>query len=348
MCPQRLRSMGVRSNRRSAARHRQTKIIVVVSPKGGSGKTAVSSNLAVALAQRHPGRVVAVDLDVQFGDLTLALSLDPEHTFAQLARANQIDATTRQAASDPGRRLAVRARRRRDPVDADSIGHVHVSQVLPLLAQSFDYRDCRHAGRPRRTHAGRPGMRNRPADGVEPRRHEHPQPPQGGRRSRPHGISAERRLVLNRADSKVGLDPSDAEEAMGMRIACSIPSSREIPLSLNFGRPVVISKPKSTVAETTPTVVSALLEESMRLRHEGMAAMSISERISEAQQAARSARRRRHHWRDAPAKPAGTDGAGGLQGQGARGTLRAARHPPLRGDEAKRDAVARHGGNRRH
>ena len=26
-----------------------------------------------------------------------------------------------------------------DPVDADSIGHAHVSQVLPLLAQNFDY-----------------------------------------------------------------------------------------------------------------------------------------------------------------------------------------------------------------
>src|SRR5688572_3842641 len=58
---------------------RSSRVIVVVSPKGGSGKTAVSSNLAVALAQRHPGRVVAVDLDVQFGDLTLALSLTPEH-----------------------------------------------------------------------------------------------------------------------------------------------------------------------------------------------------------------------------------------------------------------------------
>jgi pilus assembly protein CpaE len=53
---------------------------------------------------------------------------------------------------------------------------------------------------------------------------------------------------LNRADSKVGLNPSDAEDVMGMKIACSIPSSREIPLSLNLGTPVVISEPKSAVA----------------------------------------------------------------------------------------------------
>src|SRR3954447_23769147 len=73
---------------------RLARVIVVVSPKGGSGKTAVSSNLAVALAQRHPGRVVAVDLDVQFGDLETALSLTPERTLAQLARGTQVDATT--------------------------------------------------------------------------------------------------------------------------------------------------------------------------------------------------------------------------------------------------------------
>src|SRR5699024_6005408 len=38
------------------------RVIVVLSPKGGSGKTAIASNLAVVLAERHPGRVVAVDL----------------------------------------------------------------------------------------------------------------------------------------------------------------------------------------------------------------------------------------------------------------------------------------------
>ena len=70
-----LRGMGVvvKSNGEKSVRH--GKVIVVISPKGGSGKTAISTNLAVALAQRHPGRVVAVDLDAQFGDLSLALSL---------------------------------------------------------------------------------------------------------------------------------------------------------------------------------------------------------------------------------------------------------------------------------
>ena len=228
---------------------RRSKVIVVVSPKGGAGKTAVSSNLSVALAQRHPGRVVAVDLDVQFGDLGLALSLSPERTLAQLARSSQIDATTLKLHLTPTTNGLFVLAGANDPVDADSIGHAHVSQVLPMLAENFDFVIVdTAAGLDELTLAALEcatdlllvssldvtsirSLRNA-LDAFD------------------HiGVSAERTLLLNRADSKVGLNPSDAEDVMGMKIACSIPSSREIPLSLNLGTPVVISEPKSAVAK---------------------------------------------------------------------------------------------------
>ena len=244
-----LRSMGVTVTTDGfAPSTSRTKVIVVVSPKGGSGKTAVSSNLAVALAQRHPGRVVAVDLDVQFGDLGLALSLTPERTLAQLARANQIDATTVKlhlTSSSHGLFVLAGAT---DPVDADSVGHVHVSQVLPLLAESFDYVIVdTPAGLDERTLAALECatdvllVSSLDVTSIRSLRKAHD--------ALDHlGIEAERRLILNRSDSKVGLDPSDAEEVMGMKIACSIPSSRDVPLSLNLGTPVVASEPKSAVA----------------------------------------------------------------------------------------------------
>ncbi len=228
---------------------RTSKVIVVVSPKGGAGKTAVSSNLSVALAERHPGRVVAVDLDVQFGDLGLALSLSPERTLAQLARSSQIDATTLKLHLTPAPNGLFVLAGANDPVDADSIGHAHVSQVLTMLAQNFDFVIVdTPAGLDELTLAALEcatdlllvssldvtSIRSlrKALDAFD------------------HiGITAQRQLLLNRADSKVGLDPSDAEDAMGMKIACSIPSSREIPLSLNLGTPVVISEPKSAVAK---------------------------------------------------------------------------------------------------
>jgi pilus assembly protein CpaE len=63
------------------------------------------------------------------------------------------------------------------------------------------------------------------------------------------GVKGNRTLVLNRCDAKVGLHPSDAEEALGMKISCSIPSSRELPLALNLGTPVVVNEPKSAAAK---------------------------------------------------------------------------------------------------
>lgn len=226
-----------------------TKVIVVVSPKGGSGKTAISSNLAVALAQRHPGRVVAVDLDVQFGDLGLALSLTPERTLAQLARGSQIDATTLKLHLTPSPHGLFVLAGANDPVDADSVGHAHVSQVLPLLAESFDYVIVdTPAGLDERTLAALECatdvllVSSLDVTSIRSLRKAYD--------ALDHlGIGAERRLILNRADSKVGLDPSDAEDVMGMKIACSIPSSREVPLSLNLGTPVVASEPRSAVAK---------------------------------------------------------------------------------------------------
>lgn len=225
------------------------RVIVVVSPKGGSGKTAVSSNLAVALAQRNPGRVAAVDLDVQFGDLALALSLAPQRTLAQLARSAEIDVTTTKVhlTSSPHKLFLLAGAS--DPVDAESIRDEHVSAILPLLAQSFDYVVVdTAAGLDELTLAALDcatdvllvssldvtSIRSlrKATDALD------------------HiGITARRTMLLNRADSKVGLDPSDAEEVMGMTIACSIPSSRSVPLSLNLGNPVVTSEPKSNVAK---------------------------------------------------------------------------------------------------
>jgi pilus assembly protein CpaE len=245
-----LRNMGVDvKTDASAGASRPTKVIVVVSPKGGSGKTAISTNLAVALAERHPGRVVAVDLDVQFGDLSLALSLNPERNLAQLARSAQIDATSVKLHLTPATDGLFVLAGANNPVDADSIGHEHVSKVVPILAQHFDYVIVdTAAGLDERTLAALDCatdlllVSSLDVTSIRSLR--------TARDAFDHlGVTAERWLILNRADSKVGLDPTDAEDVMGMKIACSIPSSRSIPVSLNLGQPVVVNEPKSAVAK---------------------------------------------------------------------------------------------------
>ncbi|MGH3021333.1 MAG: AAA family ATPase, partial [Gaiellaceae bacterium] len=61
-------------------------MICVLGPKGGTGKTLTSCNLAVSLAQTGH-KVAVVDLDLQFGDVGLALGLAPERTLYELAKS---------------------------------------------------------------------------------------------------------------------------------------------------------------------------------------------------------------------------------------------------------------------
>jgi pilus assembly protein CpaE len=58
------------------------------------------------------------------------------------------------------------------------------------------------------------------------------------------------RLVLNRADSKVGLQMSDVASALEREIVAKVPSDRLVPLSVNRGNPVVLDAPRSAVAKS--------------------------------------------------------------------------------------------------
>jgi len=243
-----IRQMGVEIESNGWGAPRETgKVLVVVSPKGGSGKTAVASNLAVALSQRHPGRVVAVDLDVQFGDLATALALRPERNLAQLARTNEINGTTAKLFLTPYDDLFVLAGAD-SPIDADAVTPTHISTILPLLAQEFAYVVVdTPAGLDERTLAAIECATDllmvssldvtsilslrKALDALDR-----------------IGVEAARTFVLNRSDAKVGLEVSDAEEAVGMKAVVQIPSSREIPTALNIGTPVVKSEPKAEVS----------------------------------------------------------------------------------------------------
>src|SRR5204862_6469621 len=61
-------------------------MVCVLGPKGGTGKTLTSCNLAVALAGMAK-KVALVDLDLQFGDVGLSLGLAPDRTVYDLAKS---------------------------------------------------------------------------------------------------------------------------------------------------------------------------------------------------------------------------------------------------------------------
>ncbi len=70
--------------RRIADADAKGRVVTVFSPKGGSGKSVVATNLAVAAAALGRKRTLLVDLDLQFGDAAIMLGLSPNSTVREL------------------------------------------------------------------------------------------------------------------------------------------------------------------------------------------------------------------------------------------------------------------------
>jgi pilus assembly protein CpaE len=58
-----------------------------------------------------------------------------------------------------------------------------------------------------------------------------------------------RSVVLNRADAKVGLTADDVIRVVRSPIALHVPSSREVPVSINKGTPIVLDNPAHPVSQ---------------------------------------------------------------------------------------------------
>ncbi len=63
------------------------RVVTVFSPKGGTGKTVTATNTACAIAKHAGKRTLLLDLDLQFGDASIMLGIEPEKTIHDLVVA---------------------------------------------------------------------------------------------------------------------------------------------------------------------------------------------------------------------------------------------------------------------
>src|SRR5205823_11195836 len=114
-------------------------MVCVLGPKGGTGKTLVATNLAVTLAMRGE-RVVLVDLDLQFGDVGLALGLTPEKTVYDLAKSGgSLDVEKLESYLTPhpsGARVLLAPTR---PDQASFVTVDLLRDIYPLLRSHYDF-----------------------------------------------------------------------------------------------------------------------------------------------------------------------------------------------------------------
>jgi len=238
---------------------REGALITVLGPKGGTGKTLTACNLGVALAAHSPAPVI-VDLDLQFGDVGLALGLKPERTIYDLATsggsvdADKIDGFLTKHESGVHALLApVR------PDQAAAVTTQFVRVVLDGLRSRHDFVivDTPPAFSPEviaaidgSTHLCVVGM----LDALSLKDTKIGLETLAQMGYDPENVT----LVLNRADSSVGITQSDVEQVLGRRPDVLVPSDRAIPRAITEARAIVEAAPRSGAARAYVALAETL------------------------------------------------------------------------------------------
>jgi pilus assembly protein CpaE len=239
---------GVARRRRatSAPRIAQGRMIAVVGPKGGAGKTFVSSNLAVGLAQSGE-RVVLIDLDLQFGDAAITLGLPPAQTVYDLVvSGGSLDA---EKLADYLVPHESGARVLQAPARPDQATYVEIPflrQLFDLLRATEDYIivDCAPGFTPEVIAAIDAATDVCMVGTVDAAALKNTK--LGLEALDLMGVELGRlRLVLNRSDSRIGISPDDAQLVNGRPADVLIPSHRDIARSTSEAEPIILSQPRS-------------------------------------------------------------------------------------------------------
>jgi pilus assembly protein CpaE len=225
-------------------------MVTVLGPKGGTGKTLTACNVAVALALEGTSSVL-VDLDLQFGDVGLAIGLRPVRTIYDLAvsggslDSEKIDSFLAEHSSGAKALLA--------PLRPDQAAAI----TVPFLRDVFDILRARYdvvvvdtppaftpeviAAVDSSSHLCIVGMLD--ALSLKDTKIGLETLAQMGYRS------DEVMLVLNRADTSVGITDADVEKLLGRKPDVLVPSDRAIPRAITDGNPIVVAEPRSNAAK---------------------------------------------------------------------------------------------------
>jgi pilus assembly protein CpaE len=237
-------------------------LICVLGPKGGTGKTLVATNLAVALAARRQ-RVVLVDLDLQFGDLGLALGLSPDKTIYDLVKAGgsldqeKLDGFLATHAS--GARVLMA------PTRPDQASVITVEFLRDLYGVLRSMSDVVIVDTP-------PGFTPEVIASIDMSTHVCMVGMLDTLSLKNTKLGLETldlmgydqgdvTLILNRADSRVGITNDDVSAIIGRVPQVRIPSDRAIPRSVNEGTPIVLQQSRSSAARAFRELADIFIRE---------------------------------------------------------------------------------------
>ena len=236
-------------------------LITIISAKGGSGKTVLATNVALVLNRIADAKVCMVDADLQFGDVCLVLQMEPRFTMVNAAHelhhldSEMLDSLLTEHPSG----LKVLAAPL-EPAFADDITTSGLMQMIDVLQETYDYIVIDTASLLDElllslveksddilmmVDMDLPSVKNAKL-ALETLR-------------LLKFSTANVHLVMNRSNSKARLDNKEIEGALKMQISAAVPSDAIVAASVNEGRAVVESDPKSKVAKGFESVAALIV-----------------------------------------------------------------------------------------
>jgi pilus assembly protein CpaE len=255
------KALARRRGERAITAQKLGRMICVLGLKGGSGKTLTASNLAVSLADAGHS-VALVDLDLQFGDVGLTLGMSPERTLYDLVRSGgSLDA---EKLGDfltvhPSGIRALLAPAR--PDQAGVVTPAFLKEVYPLLRAMHDFVivDTPPTFTPEvigAVDASSEVCMVAMLDSLSLKNTK-----LGLETLELMDYAGPVSLVLNRADSNVGISPEDVVSIMGREPNLLVPSDRNVTRSVNQGEPIALLHRRSDAARAFHTLAGMYIAE---------------------------------------------------------------------------------------
>jgi pilus assembly protein CpaE len=239
---------------------RRGRIVTVFSPKGGTGKTVMSTNLAAALAKFEQKRTLLLDLDLQFGDAAIMLGIEPEKTIYDLVVApGELDSeklagyTTKHVSGLDVLPAPLR------PEDAELVTEAKLGRLLEVARESYD---CIVVDTSPFFHGPMLATLDRTNELLLLCSLDVPTLKNVRLALQTLELLSfpkqRIRIVLNRANTKVGMKQNEVEGALGMKVRFEVPSDRAVPLAVNRGKPVVLDEEGADVSRAIRSMAKNL------------------------------------------------------------------------------------------